>query len=295
MKTEYYQDTAMGQDVRNFLADWPLAQRSRDSYEETLGWMCEQFRTTTLEDLVTPDGVRNLRTWLAEKAQEKGWKPSTLRQRMAAIRTFLDWAEGEELIAHSPSRKLRPPKVRGGTNRRAYPPSMIDHIRNRQPTLREKIAVQLVGDLGLRKDELRLLKLEDMSVEDETVEVLHGKGGTQRVLPMTERIRDDFKKLLWTKPDHVYLLYPQGNPSNPFSLGGIHYWWLRCLERAGVEKILLHEMRHSAATNLLASSGQLQASQELLGHQNLATTSTYLHSNATLLRDAVRTRGEDAA
>ena len=53
MKGETYQDcTAMGRNVRDFLADWPLAQRSRDSYEETLGWMCLHFPTTTLEDLV---------------------------------------------------------------------------------------------------------------------------------------------------------------------------------------------------------------------------------------------------
>ena len=113
--------------------------------------------------------------------------------------------------------------MRGGTNRQAFPPTVIDRIRDAQRGYPDRIAIQLLGDLGLRKNELRLLKLEDISIEDETITVLHGKGGTQRVLPMRGRLRDDIKRYLWTQPNHVYLLYPQGNPTNSYTLSGLHY------------------------------------------------------------------------
>jgi integrase/recombinase XerC len=298
MKTETYEHAVMAPHVRDFLADANLADRSRNSYEETLGWVCEEFPTKTLEELASKDGVRELKTWFAELAQRRNWKHATQRQRTAAIRSFFDWAEEEKLIEDSPARRLRPPRIKDATKRRAYPPSVIDDIRNAQRGLPDKIAIQLLGDLGLRRNELRLLKLEDISIEREEIEVLHGKGGYPRTLMMTERLRDDIKKLLWQQPDHVYLLHPQGNPSNPYSDTGIHYWWLRCQKRAGV-KLLLHEMRHSAASNLLATSGKPQAAQELLGHQKLSTTSTYLHAEEGTLRDAMKTRDkarkEDAA
>ena len=304
MKPETYQHAAMAKHVRDFLADWPLAQRSRDSYEETLGWMCEEFEHVSLKDLATSEGVRDLKTWLAETAQKKGWKPSTQRQRTAAIRTFLDWAEEEELIEHSPSKKLRPPKVKESNNRRAHPPEMIDQIRDAQRSLPDRIAIQASGDLALRRNELRLLKLADISLEDETITVQNGKGGRGRVLPMTDRLRDDCKKLLWSEPEHVYLLYPQGNPNDPYSQTGIHYWWQRCQKRAGVSGILLHELRHSAAQNMYddareAGLDPLQSAQELLGHSKASTTSTYLHADKGLLRNAMksrnRPRSEDAA
>ena len=57
-----------------------------------------------------------------------------------------------------------------------------------------------------------------------------------------------------------------------------HYWFKRCLERAGLPAtIKLHEMRHSAGDNLWRESGNLTMAQQLLRHRSPATTAAYLH------------------
>jgi integrase len=76
----------------------------------------------------------------------------------------------------------------------------------------------------------------------------------------------------------VYLVYPKRDVLRPMGLSGIHYWFKRCLARAGLPAtIRLHEMRHSAGDNLWRESGNLTMAQKLLRHKSPATTAAYLH------------------
>jgi site-specific recombinase XerD len=60
----------------------------------------------------------------------------------------------------------------------------------------------------------------------------------------------------------------------------LHRWFKACLRRAGLpEMVKIHELRHSAADNLWRSTGNLMFAMQLLRHESVATTQTYLHPN----------------
>ena len=82
------------------------------------------------------------------------------------------------VVLFSPADRIKPPK-RASVERQAYAPDVIEQLRMAQPTLREQIAVRLLGRLGLRKNELRLLRVKDFDLTQGTF-IVHGKGGKPR-------------------------------------------------------------------------------------------------------------------
>jgi integrase/recombinase XerD len=149
-----------------------------------------------------------------------------------------------------------------------------------QPTLRDQIAMQLAGRLGLRKNELRLLRLRDFDLVRGNV-LIHGKGGKQGVQPLGfKQLKADLEVFLLGRDPDEYMLYPKNRRHDPMDPASVHRWFKTCLERAGLPAtIKLHELRHSAGDNLWRQTGNLLLAQQLLRHESVATTQAYLHPN----------------
>ena len=157
-----------------------------------------------------------------------------------------------------------------------------------QPTLREQIAVRLLGRLALRKNELRLLKVGDFDLAQGTF-LVHGKGGKVAVMSIAfEDLKDDLHlELLTRKPDE-YLLHPKWSRTRPFDPSALHLHVKKWLERAGLPPtVKMHELRHSAADNLWRETGNLLLAQQLLRHESVATTQGYLHPSRDDLAQAL--------
>jgi integrase len=92
---------------------------------------------------------------------------------------------------------------------------MIDALRDAQPSLRDQIAVQLLGRLGLHKSELRLLRVRDFDLTRGTVKVL-GKGNKTVVLPIGFRqLRADLEVHLVGLGESEFLLFPWEHRTRP--------------------------------------------------------------------------------
>jgi integrase/recombinase XerD len=146
--------TAIGGEVGRFLRAlrWSDAsENTLDSYETTLARPSYDFAHRELQDLTTED----LRNFLDEHWGESA--PATRRQRLAAVKSFFRWAVEERGVGENPIEKVRPPKGKS-VERQAYAPNVIDTVRDAQPTLRDQIAIQLLGRLALRREELRLTR-----------------------------------------------------------------------------------------------------------------------------------------
>jgi len=154
---------------------------------------------------------------------------------------------------------------------------------------RDMIALRLLFDLAIRRDALRLFRLEDYDAGERTA-TFHWKGGGGHTLP----VGDELAFLLEQhKPAVGYLLYPEkvaGLPhkrrtlwedrNRPLSRTALHMWWRRRLEEAGLPHRRMHDARHTAITRFLRQTGDLPLAQLLAGHQNANTTvSTYGHLN----------------
>lgn len=85
-----------------------------------------------------------------------------------------------------------------------------------------------------------------------------------------------------------YLIAPERGPRRPLNQASVHRWFQRCCERAGLEGIKLHELRHSAGDRLWRETGDLIAAKDLLRHESVQTTEGYLHPTADDLRARMR-------
>jgi site-specific recombinase XerD len=180
VKDKSYRATPIGGEVGRFLRSLRWSDVSENtilSYETTLARLSYDFaHLGSLGELTT----EMLRDFLDEHWGDSS--PATRRQRLAAVKSFFRWAVEERGVGDNPIEKVKAPEGKS-VERQAYAPDMIDALRDAQPSLRDQIAVQLLGRLALRRNELRLLRVGDFDLSRGTVRV-HGKGGKIVVLPL---------------------------------------------------------------------------------------------------------------
>jgi site-specific recombinase XerD len=104
-----------------------------------------------------------------------------------------------------------------------------------------------------------------------------------------EQLRKDLEVYLLGRDPDEYVLFARSRTLEPMDPASVHRWFESCLQRAGLpESVKIHELRHSAADNLWRQTGNLLLAQQLLRHESVATTQTYLHPNRDDLADALR-------
>jgi integrase/recombinase XerD len=285
MKDKTYRATPIGGEVGRFLRAkrWEnSAENTLLSYESTLAKLSLDFADKDLVDLTRED----YREFLDERWGES--EPSTRGQRLACLKSFLEWAVDENRLPENPMAREKPPKKKD-VNRRAYGADIIDELRDAQESLRDQIAIQLLGRLGLRRSELRVLQLRDINIAEGLVRV-RGKGGKVADLPIAfDVLLSDLELYLIGRGGDEYLLYPKDDVSRPMTAAGVHYWFKRCLRRADMPaSMMLHEMRHSAADNLWRDTGNLMLAKQLLRHSSVGTTEAYLHPRMDDLKEAMK-------
>jgi integrase/recombinase XerC len=154
--------------------------------------------------------------------------------------------------------------------------------------LRERVALKLLLMMGLRKGELAAVRFRDFDLGRRRLRV-HGKGGKIRNTPIpTDELRQEIATLSLRRDAMEHLLFPQKRGSGgrllwedrrkPLSRPAMHRWWYRCLTRAGavVEGTTsgkkMHGARYTAGTEFYLATGDIYATQQLLGHADVSTT-----------------------
>jgi integrase/recombinase XerC len=144
-------------------------------------------------------------------------------------------------------------------------------------SIRDKAMIELMYSSGLRLSEITSLNISSLSIKDGTLSVI-GKGKKQRYLPIGSQALAAIKKWLDKRNsismtnDAVFLNKFGNRLSNRSVQTRLNHW----AKFKGINcKISPHTLRHSCATHLLESSGDLRAVQEFLGHEDISTTQIY--------------------
>jgi integrase/recombinase XerC len=262
------------------------ATNTLTAYEYVLGLFAVEHADLTLRDLEPPQGGGVVRAFL-----DRHWRsasPATRGQRLAIVRSFLTWLVGEGLLRANPAQNIRAPK-RKRTVRDALTREDIDALIAAQPALREQVALMLLAYLGLRKDELRQLRLAEVDLEARTLTV-HGKGGHVDTLPIGfEHVYNALALYLRDRDVEEHLLYPKDFRTRPMDRATVHHWFKRCLTRAGLStEWSLHDLRHAAADAIYRVTGDIVLAQQLLRHADVRTTRGYLHPGLDRLAAAMK-------
>ena len=143
--------------------------------------------------------------------------------------------------------------------------------------LKHQAIISLTYSSGLRLNEVRMLKPEDIDSQRMQIRVCHGKGNKMRMVILSVKALDLLRLYYKKYRPKTWLFEGQivGQPIHPRTIEQQFRTYVR---KAGVKKgVCFHSLRHSFATHLLEQGTNLKVIQQLLGHQSLKTTSIYLH------------------
>lgn len=282
VKLKGYRHLPMGQECWRWRTHLLLTRSDNtvESYEHVAAQLvADHDEYTSLRDFCHPLGQDELEAWLMERWGKDEIAASTLRQRASSLRNLFRWATDRGVTPWDPAAKIRVRQGRG-RERTGYRPDTVRQLVSAQDNLRDQCALQLMALLGLRKNELRLLKIRDIDLARAEVTIQHGKGGKVSVLPLAFSVleRDLYLHVQGEarRPDE-YLLYPKKDRCRPLDPSAMHRWFGRCVENAGLPAMEMHGLRHTAADELWHATGNIVLAQQLLRHENVATTITYLH------------------
>lgn len=143
----------------------------------------------------------------------------------------------------------------------------------------ERCAFLLAYQAGLRRSELVSVRLRDLDLERQRLTVYASKTDTTRVVPLTDGLTAELRAYLLVRPERreELLLTPRGSCLSNTTL---YRWLQRWLKEADVDHYRLHDLRHSAASNLAEAGYAAHEIRDILGHASIETTSQYLHTDA---------------
>jgi integrase/recombinase XerC len=285
-----YGDTPLGEHVVAYLHALEYGEASLNTllaYEHVLALFAVEHADLSLAALQPPQGGGVVPAFL-----DRHWSRSsaaTRQQRLAIVRSFLTWLTGEGLLRSNPAVNICAPKTKR-RERRALPLEDVEKLIAAQPALRDQVALMLLAWLGLRKGELRVLRIADFNLAAGTVTV-HGKGGHVDNLPLGfQRLRTALELHLVEREPHPdeFLLYPRAFRTRPMDPASVHNWLKRCLGVGGLPlDVQTHELRHTAAEALHRQTGDIVLAQQLLRHSDIRTTRGYLRASQERLREAM--------
>ncbi|WP_350305641.1 tyrosine recombinase XerC [Photorhabdus viridis] len=248
-----------------------------------------QRQLSALAGMVLEIGIRQWKDldpakirMLVTRSRRAGLQSANLALRLSSLRSFLDWQVTQGGISVNPAKTISTP----GTKR--HLPKNIDvdevdqllNINFNDPlSVRDRTMLEVMYGAGLRLSELVSLDCPHLDFESGEVWV-SGKGSKERKVPLGRTAVEWLNRWLemrerFEPEDNAVFISNSGrristrNVQKRFAQWGI---------RQGMSShIHPHKLRHSFATHILESSGDLRAVQELLGHASLSSTQIYTH------------------
>ncbi|HET6913401.1 MAG TPA: tyrosine recombinase XerC [Rhodanobacteraceae bacterium] len=241
----------------------------------------------SLHRYMQAQGIERWRDLRGEQVQalvaaehRRGLNPATLRAKLSAFRSFFKYLARRGEVGVNPAQGVRSPKVR-----RKLPQvldadevgALVEIEGNEPEAVRDRALLELLYSSGLRVSELTSVRWRDLDLHEGLVRVT-GKGSKTRIVPVGSRALaalDALREQDSPQPDDPLVRGRNGQPLGP---AGVRTRLKRRAKEQGVwKRVYPHLLRHSCASHLLESSGDLRAVQELLGHADIGTTQIYTH------------------
>ncbi len=230
---------------------------------------------------LAPAAVDNpaLRAFVAAE-HRRGLSPKSLQRRLSACRSFFRWLLRHGRIEADPCTGVRAPKAARRLPEVLDPDeakALVEVDTDAPLGLRDRAMLELFYSSGLRVSELCALCWRDLDLVDGLVSVL-GKGSRQRLVPVGSYAVRALTE--WAAEGGANADAPvfPGRGGGTITPRAVQLRMRQLAQRQGLfKRVHPHLLRHSFASHVLESSGDLRGVQELLGHADIATTQIYTH------------------
>ena len=285
--------------IQHLTAVRRLSAHTIDSYRRDL-----RLLLADAGDTIDRIDSRYLRRLLTEQAR-RGMSPATMARRLSTWRMFFDYLQKNGQAASNPALGQKAPKKPARLPRALTPDEaakLMDTATDgkKWQVLRDAAMFELLYATGLRVSELTALNVNDLV--GDMVLVQRGKGGRGRVLPAGSVAKTAVQAWLsvrttWASERETALFV--NHRGQRLSVRTVQQ---RLAQRAALAgfagRVSPHVLRHSCASHFLQSSGDLRATQDLLGHQDIASTQIYTRldfQNLAQIYDRAHPRADRSA
>jgi integrase len=241
-------------------------------------------------------GERGALQPVATRGEPGGVSAATVRRRLSIVSGFFAFLQARGDVTANPvprglptrRERSRPgqgvPLVRAvRTLPRVLSPAEVDALMAALRTQRDRAMVAAMVLGGLRRCEVLGLRLGDLHVAERRVFIAEGKGGRQRLIPVSGRFFAavaaylDAERLSGGGTDRVFVVLKGPRRGQPLSAKGVEVVLSAARRRAGLDHATCHELRHTCLTRLREAGMALEAVQAQAGHASIESTRIYLH------------------
>ncbi len=288
VRDKSYQEFPLGQEAAVYLRAKRkrLTDSSYRDYEACLDKLARYFPDLIIEDLEPPRGTTLLEDFLDAKWGDGA--PRTYNKNLSIVADFLKFQRLRGRMDRDPCEAIERAKARQ-VHRTTFSGDQRRAIVSSQAELRDRIALRLLLDYGLRKGALTAIQFKHFDHVRKRLTIFT-KGAKVREIPIPHAAfwHDLGRHIIdaGAEPEHFLMCrqktVPRAGvvrfPDKPMGVHGMHLWWYGCLERAGVVTLgttsgeRMHKARHTAGQRVLDATGNLKAVQKLLGHTSIQTT-----------------------
>lgn len=284
--------------LENFLIEFELStsqsEHSLHAYRRDISQFLNYCVDHNVNDLGDVDlgFIYNYLSFL--QGNETQLSARTLNRKCSANRRFFDYAHQQQLVSMNPFKQVKhfkePKNLPDFMTFEDIQQFLYSIELSTNLGKRNRVMFELLYACGLRLSELIQLELSQLNFDESTLRIL-GKGSKERVVPFYDSMSQDLRDyinhvrpaLLKTQNHEVLFTNQNGKP---LTARGVQYLTNQIALKADMRlKVHPHMFRHSFATHMLDNGADLRLVQDLLGHENLATTQIYTHVSVDRLKE----------
>jgi len=287
-------------DYLEWMAITNYSDRTIKNHRINLGYVIDWLkeRDITSPGEVTLPILERYRRYLFYYRKANG-EPLSFRSqniRLSPIRSFFKWLARNRYILYNPASELELPRMEKRLPRNVLSISEVDQIMNQTDIendvgIRDRAILETFYSTGIRRNELKGLKITDLDRNRGTLMIRHGKGRKDRVVPIGQRAVSWIDRYLTdVRPDWV--VYPDDGTlfltiqGNAFSLKQLTHIVSKYIEAAKIKKQGgCHLLRHTMATLMLENGADIRYIQHILGHEDLNSTQIYTHISISKIKE----------
>jgi integrase/recombinase XerC len=255
-----------------------LSGHTVEAYARDIHSLLDLSRGTSLQDLTVHEARRAL-----AQLHARGLNPRSLARALAAWRTFYRYLARQHGYPRNPFLGIRPPRAARTLPQVLSPDDAVRLVEipaDDAMAVRDRAMFELCYSSGLRLAELIDLRIGDLDLHDATVRA-QGKGRKTRVVPVGRHAVQALlhwlsqRAALAAADQQAVFVNARGQRMSPRTVQHRLKGW--ALKQGVSQPVHPHMLRHSFASHVLQSSGDLRAVQEMLGHASISTTQVYTH------------------